>query len=167
MDLLRECNKMLLYVQHCTPFPCGGLTFSSPSVDSITYTQIRAHIPLSHGPDCTCVATVQQHRHEVTYTGRLLTWLGVTSEGYLRKKKLSGLCEKISSVWEWVENEYKYNCIVSSFVCSLSLQKKLLNTKPLHFFVVSCMFEAGCMIMISQMQTLDLFRICNVCVLMQ
>lgn len=134
MDLLRECNKMLLYVQHCTPFPCGGLTFSSPSVDSITYTQIRAHIPLSHGPDCTCVATVQQHRHEVTYTGRLLTWLGVRKDD-ARVRVISEGRSCLGYVRRFLqcENEYKYKCIVSSFVCSLSLQKNCLTQNHLIF----------------------------------
>lgn len=106
---------MLLHVQHCTPpFPCGGLTFSSPFVDSVTYTQIRAHIPLSHGPDCTCVATVQHHRHEVSYTGRLLTWLGVRKDG-ARVRVISEGRSCLGYVRRFLqcENEYKYNCIVS------------------------------------------------------
>lgn len=115
MDLLRECNKVLLYVQHCTPpFPSRGLTFSSLFVDSVTYTQIQARIPLSHGPDCTCVATVQQHRHEVTYTGHLLTWLGVRKDdARVRVISEGRSCLGYVRIFLQCENEYKYNCIVS------------------------------------------------------
>lgn len=124
MDSLRECNKVLRYVRHCIPaFPCGELAFSSPFVDSVTYTQIGARIPLPHGPDCTCVATVQQHRHEVTYTGHLLTWLGVCKDdGRVMVISDGGSC--LGLVRGFLQCENGYNCIVSWFVCCLSLQKK-------------------------------------------
>lgn len=126
MDWLRECNKVLGYVQHCTPpFPCGGLAFFSPFVDSVTYTQIQAHIPLPHSPDCSCVATVQHHTHEGTYTGCLLTWLGVRKDD-TRVRVISDGRTCLGFVRGFLQcnNEYKYDVIISRFVCSISLVKK-------------------------------------------